>query len=289
MNVSRTVLLIRLLFCGLCTAIWNVNSSARAQIVTTPKPDVVQTPAPILAKPEAKPKPTISVYHLKHAMAKEVELILRDIYRINGEKINLGKHPSGNSLILYASSAKHAEFSGLLKSIDVPKHIKSNQPVSHRVQLFWLVNELEDDTPPPSEMLAPALKELSNLGIENLRQVSHVIVNSNPEGNFHVQCSPEVDGKQVTLQFEGQLSRQGDVPNAKIRVSAAATERIKTGEQQTGNRKLQGLPPLESYKLIERNLVTLSTEITAPRGHFVVLGATPIGKKTSVFVLQILK
>jgi hypothetical protein len=99
---------------------------------------------------------------------------------------------------------------------------------------------------------------------------AQTIVSTEENHQFHVQCSPDLVNP-CDLEIEGEAnSGRGDSPSLQIRL--VATERMPPG----------GLGGAEL-----RRLCNLNTMVKAPLGHTVVLGVTPVGKMTSVFVIQL--
>ena len=92
---------------------------------------------------------------------------------------------------------------------------------------------------------------------------------STTDEEFGLHCTTVLDDRPCEVSMAGSLREALD---------EAASLRIEI--------RAEGyLPELGDNK---RNLCDLETEVVAPLGHPVVLGVTPVGQRTSVFVLQVL-
>src|SRR4029077_6556385 len=112
------------------------------------------------------------------------------------------------------------------------------------------------------------LSGLGKLGIDRPRLVSQTMVNGTVGTQFRAHGVAKLDGAACRLTVSGRLSVKGDTPALEISLNASQPAARGTGET---------------------SLCELRTEITAPIGHFVVLGMTPMDAMTSVFVVQVLK
>ena len=134
-----------------------------------------------------------------------------------------------------------------------------------QVRIVWLASGIApDQASKPPEDLKEVVAELAKLGVEDPRLVSQAIVTAQLGRQFRVEGSAGRD-KPYQLLISGTVLGGGPGETSKLQVSIKATQPIVTNQ-----------------------ISRLDTEITAPLRHAVVLGMTPSGTGTSVFVVQIL-
>ena len=110
------------------------------------------------------------------------------------------------------------------------------------------------------------LDELSKAGIAPVAQVGQIMVNATAGEEFQISGSPSLgDTLRADWRIMGQLDVREGTPA--LNVQLAATVLRPSGEPH---------PELK-----------VDTVISAPDGHYVVLGVTPIESATSAFVVQI--
>src|SRR5262245_36622960 len=155
----------------------------------------------------------------------------------------------------------------LLRTLDRPA--PRAPVVDVKVRVLWLVNNLkgQEGAPPPDD-LKDVLSGLAKLGIDRPRVVAQTLVNATVGTQFQAQGVANLNSAICPLTVSGRLGVKGDTPTLDISLSARQPRGREAGEI---------------------SLCDLHTQITAPLGHFVVLGMTPMDAMTSVFVVQVLK
>ena len=104
-------------------------------------------------------------------------------------------------------------------------------------------------------------------------------------GTFTTSAYPDLDGKPVSLQINGTFSSQrGSREKAHMEISLSAS----TTSVTTDAVQLTGRAVTTSSRTSRESLAELQTTVLAPFGHPVVLCMTPVKKKTSVFIVQVL-
>lgn len=140
--------------------------------------------------------------------------------------------------------------------------------VDVKVRVLWLVNgQKGEEAAPVPDDVKEVLSPLAKLGIDRPRVAAQTLINGTVGTQFQAQGVAAIVGAQCRLTVSGRLSVKGETPALQISLNAS----------QPGARGS------------EISLCDLRTEITAPVGHFVVLGMTPMDAMTSVFVVQVLK
>ena len=150
-------------------------------------------------------------------------------------------------------------------------------PADVQIRVVWLVGGLEDSegTQLPPDDLSGVVKELARIGLTEPRLVAQTIVNAaDIRRGFKATGSAKLD-QPCRLDIKGMLVQEksmlgtGDRWALDISISVRQQASADGGDETA----LQ--------------LCSLQSTISAPFGHSVVLGATPIGAVTSVFVVQI--
>jgi hypothetical protein len=150
------------------------------------------------------------------------------------------------------------------------------------VRIVWLASGLAEDVGvEPAGDLKEAVHELEGIGVRGLRQVGQAVVYAAPDGQFQISCAPMLDDGPAEMTVDGSLGEKDGVPRLRVQLSADQTIYLVP--------KVAGEPTAKTAprSIQRKNLVRLHTEIAAPPGHYVVLGVTPVGKTTSVFVVQV--
>lgn len=181
-----------------------------------------------------------------------------------------------NTLILQGDSG------ALRIAEDLVEHIRgldkstgqfSPEPTELQVRLVWLVGGLDrDSAPDPPADLNSAVEQLRKLGVTNLKLAAQAIVRASTNGEFEMECVAQLDNR-CELEFAGNIGQfiDDEVP---MYVQIGATQSV-----------VQNAPG--ARRAMAEQLASLRTQITTSPGHTVVLGATPMGEMTSVFILQV--
>ncbi len=136
-----------------------------------------------------------------------------------------------------------------------------------QVRVIWMIDserqrkeaKEEIGQTPPSD-LKDVLPGLVKLGIHEPRVYAQLVVNAQPNKRF--EAKGIVGPEQVSVSVSGRVNNRLQPPGMEITIDARH-------------------PPQE--------LCHLQTEISAPSGHFVVLGVTPQDQSRSAFVVQMIR
>lgn len=149
---------------------------------------------------------------------------------------------------------------------------------SRRVRLVWLVSIPTLSPAPPD--LQDVLDELQAMGVRDLRLAAQHIVETTSGNTFEIQSAPAAFD-HCRLKIEGKLEQaRTQPPRLEVAITASGAPKA---DPDTPSAFPQAPRPAVP------DLATLRTAIVAPPGHKVVLGVTPIGPHTSVFVIQLLE
>jgi hypothetical protein len=228
---------------------------------------------------EAEPEMTTRVYQVKHANASLVLQVLQTM--LADRHTRMAVDQKTNSLVIAAPQDVLQNAAELIQKLDIPeagrRDAKPRMPCQLRI--VWLGSGLSSkDAPAPSEDLKQVVEQLSGLGVKDVRQVGQMIVNTQDEGRFQVSCSPLFDGALAHLTASGVLVARGETSEMSLKISAT---------QVQNSFRVQAEPGKPGS--IEQRLVNIETVIE-PRfdpSHYVVLGVAPVGKVTSIFVVQV--
>ncbi len=136
-----------------------------------------------------------------------------------------------------------------------------------QIRLIWLVNLANnDELPSPPEDMKDVLATLAKIGFNKPRLAAQSLVSASPETQFHLKGIAGLGGP-CRFSAEGQYNG-ADTPGLSIKVNVT---RDRAGTKMADD------------------LCQIQTEITAPPGHFVVLGMTPTDNLTSALIVQIIK
>ena len=216
------------------------------------------------------------VFKLVHT---EAESVAKVITTLLGPAENIAVDERTNSILAQGTTDTLLTIEAILADLDkaADKDLKKRGPgTTFQVRVVWLANGLsDDDAADPTADLKGVLDPLRLMGVKDLRQVGQVIVNTTPDGQFQVRCSPVLNQRSSDLEISGEFVSRQETPTLRIQLSANQTEEA----PQPGSRR--GPSARET-------LVDLETVISAPLGHYVVLGVAPVEQMTSVFIVQII-
>jgi hypothetical protein len=231
---------------------------------------------------EAPRQTQLKVFELLHAPAADMRTALQEVA---GSSVKIAVDAVGNRVLAQGDAESLEIIEALLMRLDQPPPKPAGDEASAapaedvQVRLVWLVAGLKDSAAaPPPEDLANVIQELEKMGVEGLKTAAQVFVKTVSATPFQVSgaamlnepCSLEVTGSFARKRSAtGSLSQgqrrpnTSNTPPAVLEISVSATSE-------------QG-----------QHLANLQTTITAPEGHSVVLGVSPVGELTSVFVVQV--
>jgi hypothetical protein len=241
---------------------------------------------------EAQPpseEQTLSVFYLVHSNAGEMANVLNQI--VPGLKVAIDQR--NNAIVVGGTNDKLQTVNVLLKRLDTarPSDNPHSSPVS--VRLVWLV-EGDESAAPPAENLKGVVEELRHQGLKNLGQVAQTVVRSQYGNVFHISCSPLLENKPTMLTADGTIMPGGEL---EIRVASARpgspeTEAVAPGPEMRGGGRLgagmRGVGPIRQSSVeVAEKLTDLNVHTVFKTNDYIVLAVAPIGKITSVFVIQI--
>jgi hypothetical protein len=218
-----------------------------------------------VSRAEASTSPEeIKIFWLKYGNAREIAKLLRDTI----ENIRVTVDARTNSIVFSGTEEKGRIAQALLEKLD--HSAPDNQALSPvDVRIIWLA-EGDASAAKPADDLKGVVEELRRLGLHEVGQVAQALVKSSLGGRtFRISCLPLLEGKPTQLRADGAI-REG-----MIEIHISATRYGETTEAVSRNK-----PP---EKLAEIDLSTVFKE-----NQYIVLGVAPIGKYTSVFVIQVL-
>jgi hypothetical protein len=193
---------------------------------------------------------------------KDVEAALR--LALSGSQNNrFALDRPRRQVLVYADDAAMKTVEALLNRLESTAAIPPARDV--QVRVVWLVSGLADAPPPPDD-LKDVLPGLAKLGYDRPRLAAQALVNVTANAEFQTKGVANL-GAACPFSVTGRLDDKKEPPALSISIMA----RRERGER----------PPEE--------LCNLQTVINAPMGHMVVLGVTPTGAMTSIFVVQVLR
>jgi len=204
----------------------------------------------------------VRIFSLKHAGPDDVMGDMLEM--VFGERGSFALDENRRLVIVKAPDSLFPVVEGILETLDSPS---APQPERVRLRLVWLVSGLkleDEEAPEPPEDLEDVVAELGKIGVAGLRLAAQTLAAASG-GEFRVKATPMLRNR-CRLMIEGEIL-EGPAPETRLRLELEAVE-------QTPDREVE--------------LCNLETTVTAPLGHPVVLGVTPMGRMTSVFVLQML-
>ena len=238
----------------------------------------------LLAKLDAPMEPgegqQVKVFHLMYSDAEIVAETVSGL--MQAEDVTISIDPRTNSLIAKGPERTLEVMENLLLRLDEQEEREMGpQPsTTYHVRVVWLASGLPEGTgTEPAEDLGGVLAELAKVSVTGVRQVGQVMVYTLSDGEFQISASPMLDEGPTQMQIDGKLDQRQGTPRLDIRL---------TGTQITYvPRRPDPLLASDRPKIEHKSLIDLDTEIAAPLGHYVVLGVTPVGNATSVFVVRV--
>jgi hypothetical protein len=219
---------------------------------------------PTTYAPTAETK-RLLVFHLLHGDATDIaNIIAGTLLEDKNTRVAVDKRI--NAILIYASEDQLQLARTLIQSLDVPKPEPKPSLTPIDVRLIWLA-EGDAGAAKPADDLKGVVEELHRLGLNDVRQVAQTMVKSQLNGRkFHVSCSPLLEGKPTQLTTEGMIMDMKDL-TMQIHISVSRSDK----------------PGTAGDKLVGIDLNTVTEE-----NQYLVLGVAPIGKITSIFVIQVI-
>jgi len=238
-------------------------------------------------EPAGPPPRKISVYSLRSIepdAALEAALKLLFI----GSKGNFAMDRARKTVIISANQATTDIVETMLARLEALQKERPAQDMQIRV--VWLVNLTEKtdaaDTPAltlsaPLDDLKEVLPGLAKLGITEPRVAAQFFISAKSNTPFHASGTGRLY-RPVDIMVSGHFGDSREMPDMRIAIEVSAdsnlgprTKKEKSGFSPSG-------PPTKEV------LSHLETSISAPPGHLIVLGVTPMYGMTSAFVVQVL-
>ncbi|MBW3600037.1 MAG: hypothetical protein KY475_22540 [Planctomycetes bacterium] len=236
----------------------------------------------VLDQPDRADDAEIKVFALKNIAADApLQKLLSEL--VADPDVKIAVEPVTNTVLAHGRPGALATIEALLLRLDEAP--EQAPPAEHRtaedvqVRVVWLTTG--DGGEPPPRDLNNVVEELEKMGIIGLRTVAQMFVKTAEGGGaFSATGSAALAVEQTAeVQVSGQLTRKqagfwggaggrGAPPEEPLLLQID----IQAREQENNER-----------------LADINTTITAPEGHSVVLGVTPVGAMTSVFVVQLRK
>jgi len=214
----------------------------------------------------------VVVYQLRNADADP--LIVRLVTPLLGPKESLSVDEARNRVLVRAAPANHKLIGELIQKLDVAAPAPG--AAMRRVRIVWLVAGLEADEkakrPLPPDMKEVSV-ELEKVGITNLQTVAQFVARCAGTEEFNVSGQADLNGTcEVGITGAFTSTSPAGTP-LKIQIEATRTRPLPS----RGG----------SGHMMSENVATVQTAIIAPPGHAVVLGVTPMGRMSSVFVVTV--
>lgn len=227
---------------------------------------LVDTEAPRVQSPEIK------IIKLQHARAGELSDVMKAVAEKHDVRVAIDQRT--NAVVANGSKQALSILEAVLEALDteVPNAKRSLQPL--RVRIVWLVEGREQEKlPAPTGELQGVVGELAKLGFEDLGRVSQILIHVDDQNSeFKAAGNADLGSKALRLSVEGASA---DVTDGGRKQPAEGQVRLKLSievAQHDG----------------EKRLCSLNTDLTTSPGHSTVLGTTPLGQKSAVFVVQVL-
>jgi type II/III secretion system protein len=238
------------------------------------------SPPPLPLQSYRPPDMVVQIFKLKYArpepsMQKALELLA------GGGKIAFDGRT--NSLVVQTTADKIPQIKEYLSDADQPEPSRETM----QIRLVWLMAGLPDAGKAPPKDLDKVLAELAKFEFGDLQMVAQSLIHTTQDGTFHMTSNPMLGtGQACSLRLEGTLQNpQPQVNQVQVQLSV--------GTQGRGPLRMPvpGAPPGLSAPQgpPEAQIATdISTSISAPSGHPVVLCACPTEKAVSVFIIQVI-
>lgn len=255
-------------------------------IATGPKNRLTVLEAIVMRMDQQKrdKKPTIRSIPVRFAAASDV---VNALARLN-TNASIAADPTRNLVLINSDAATYQSLEETIFSIDKAAALDA-QP--QQVRIVWLVSGLDKKNAPPPADLKDVIDELGKIGVKDLKLAAQSVVTTvTSAGGTQFMTQGRTTLKTPTqLDVTGQISR-GKENNFTMEVSIQAREIGKAAAGAGGVGVAQ--PPGGGRRRFRSsgstNLCSINTSVTAPPGHAVVLGVTPIDSMNSVFVIQVL-
>ena len=242
-------------------------------------------PPTVVFQAPRMPEMTVQIFKLKYArpdpsMQKALEILA------GGGKIAFDGRT--NSLIVQMAADKVPQIKEYIAELDQPEPVRETM----QVRLVWLVAGLPDAGKAPPRDLDKVIAELAKFEFGELQMVAQSIIHATPDGTFKLTSNPMLgSGIPCSLQFEGTLQTpQPQVNQVQVSLSVASLNRGMPPRPLgiPGGPGIPGAQPAPQGPPEPQIQTQITTSISAPSGHPVVLCASPAEKAMSVFIVQVI-
>lgn len=222
----------------------------------------------MLDKPQDEPQTRqLKVFSLMYADVANVAQLLAGFLP---KDVQVATDLRTRSLLVYGPEEAIAMAEPLLLRLDQEAADKRARPgMTFDVRIVWLASGLAEDSQLMATDMKDVANELSRLGVKDPRQVGQVFVRCSPQGQFQVASTPSFEGRPAEFVAMGMVAEQR-AGFVEMEISLSAEQDIRTGES-----------------IRKQKLIDLRTKIDVPPKQYVVLATAPVGKTTSVLVVQV--
>ncbi|HWY88638.1 MAG TPA: secretin N-terminal domain-containing protein [Gemmataceae bacterium] len=235
---------------------------------------------------DTKPVHKISVYSLRSIEPDDaLEAGLKVLFK--GSTGNFAIDRARKTVIVSANQATTDIVETVLAKLEVLQKERPAQDMQIRV--VWLVNSTEkadaDDTPAlalpaPGDDLKEVLPGLAKLGIAEPRVAAQFFISAKSNRAFQASGTERLY-RPVDIMVSGHFGDSREMPDMRISIEVSADSNSQGFRAKKGGAASPPEPPTKKV------LSHLETNISAPPGHLVVLGVTPMNGMTSAFVVQV--
>jgi hypothetical protein len=236
---------------------------------------------------------TLKVFNLKNSDAETLARVIAQI--IPG--LNVAIDQRNNAIVVGGQKETLQSAETLLSRLDSTGANDQSRHTPVSIRLVWLV-EGDESAAPPAENLKGVVEELRHQGLKNLGQVAQAVVRSQYGNVFHISCSPLLENKPTMLTADGTIMPGGEleIHVASARPGGPETAAFAPGPDMaaampSGDMPGAGMrrvgPFRQSSVEVAEKLTDLNVHTAFKTNEYIVLAVAPIGKITSVFVIQI--
>jgi hypothetical protein len=232
------------------------------------------------------PPRKISVYSLRSIEPDDaLEAGLKLLFK--GSTGNFAVDRARKTVIVSANQATTDIVDSVLAKLEALQKERPAQDMQIRV--VWLVNITEKadaaDTPAlalpaPLDDLKEVLPGLAKLGITEPRVAAQFFISAKSNTPFLASGTGRLY-RPVDIMVSGHFGDSREMPDMRIAIEVSADSNSQGSRGKKGGAVSPPEPPTKKV------LSHLETNISAPPGHLVVLGVTPMNGMTSAFVVQV--
>lgn len=242
------------------------------------------------------PDRQLKIFALRYLQASDAASAISQV--IGEEASRVAVDERTNSLLVNGEPEVLAVVEAILQNLDVAESEgtpdeKPAAATSRRIAVYWLAtgNGFMSQHNMP-ESLTPVLEELESLGMEDLQLVTQSIA-AFDGAEFTVQSRVQLAGREFEFQAQGEQQSSEVAGSAAIDFDLSASELLPSliaqdSEEEPVQAALRELKRVHSRSSLgEAAAAQVSATVSAPAGHFVVIGATGLADLQCAFVVQI--